>query len=78
MTVVAEPSTLVSTADAARAVGISRATLQRWANAGTVTPEWRTAGGHMRWDLDKLREQAWTAYERERKRRERDEDADSR
>ncbi len=74
MTSVAERSDLVPTADAAKAIGISRATLQRWANSGVVTPEWRTAGGHMRWDLDKLREQAQTAYERERERRNQDED----
>lgn len=74
MTLVADRSALVTTADAAKAVGISRATLQRWANAGIVEPEWRTAGGHMRWDLDSLREQARTAYERERDRRERGED----
>lgn len=73
MPVVAERTGLVSTAEAAKAVGISRATLQRWANSGVVTPEWRTAGGHMRWNLDNLREQARTAYERERERRDQDE-----
>lgn len=69
MAVVSERPTLVSTTDAAEAVGISRATLQRWADAGVGDPEWRTAGGHTQWELDKLREQARTAYERGRERR---------
>jgi len=50
-------SRYVTTGDAARALGISSATLTRWAAAGTVTPAERTAGGHYRWDLPVLREQ---------------------
>lgn len=30
-------------------------TLQRWVEAGLVEPDLTTAGGHMRWDLPKLR-----------------------
>jgi DNA-binding transcriptional MerR regulator len=48
---------LITTGDAARALGISSATLTRWAAAGTVTPAERTAGGHYRWDMASLRAQ---------------------
>jgi DNA-binding transcriptional MerR regulator len=47
----------VTTGVAARALGVSTATLTRWAAAGTVTPAQRTAGGHYRWDLPVLRAQ---------------------
>lgn len=56
----------MSTGEAAKALGIARATLQRWANSGLVTPAWRTAGGHMRWDLEDLQRQAETAWQRDR------------
>ncbi len=46
-----------TTGDAARALGISSATLTRWAAAGIVTPAERTAGGHYRWDMAHLRAQ---------------------
>jgi RyR domain/MerR family regulatory protein len=45
----------ITTGPAARALGISTATLTRWAAAGLVTPAERTAGGHYRWDLTALR-----------------------
>jgi RyR domain len=48
---------LITTGAAARAIGISAATLTRWAASGTVTPAERTAGGHYRWDLAALRAQ---------------------
>lgn len=48
---------LVTTGAAARALGIDRSTLTRWAAAGLATPAIRTAGGHMRWDLEHLRGQ---------------------
>lgn len=46
---------LVTTGAAARALGIDRSTLTRWAAAGLAKPAVRTAGGHMRWDVDHLR-----------------------
>ena len=47
----------VPTGTAAAAIGVDPVTLQRWANAGKVTPALRTPGGHFRWDLDDLRRQ---------------------
>jgi DNA-binding transcriptional MerR regulator len=48
---------LVSTGEAARALGIGRSTLARWHATGLVTPALVTAGGHARWDVDDLRDQ---------------------
>jgi DNA-binding transcriptional MerR regulator len=48
------PAKLVPTADAAKAVGVDRRTLQRWAKEGLVTPALTTPGGHARWDVDDL------------------------
>ena len=45
----------VTTGAAARALGVSTATLTRWAAAGRVTPAERTLGGHYRWNLPALR-----------------------
>lgn len=48
---------LVGTGVAATELGVDPATLWRWAKAGVVEPELRTAGGHLRWDLESLRRQ---------------------
>ena len=58
--VVSDPADLVSTADAARAIGVDRATLSRWAKAGHVEPAQKTIGGHMRWNVEDLRRQVET------------------
>jgi excisionase family DNA binding protein len=47
----------VTTAEAARRIGVGVSTLQRWAAQGLVTPAWRTPGGQARWDVDDLRSQ---------------------
>jgi len=47
----------ITTGVAAHELGVSTATLTRWAAAGVITPAERTAGGHYRWDLPVLREQ---------------------
>jgi len=47
----------VTTGTAARALGISTATLTRWVGRGYVTPAETTAGGHYRWDIGVLRTQ---------------------
>ena len=48
---------LITTAQAARVLGIHRSTLVRWAQQGTVRPEYTTPGGQFRWNLDDLRRQ---------------------
>jgi len=56
-TICAMPGRLVTTTEAAKALGVSNRTLARWARDGRLTPTERTLGGHLRWDLDDLREQ---------------------
>lgn len=51
------PDDLVPTADAAKAVGVDRRTLQKWVSKGWVTPTLTTAGGHHRWDIEDLKRQ---------------------
>lgn len=48
---------LASTSEAAVAVGVSTRSLARWAQDGVVEPEVRTPGGHLKWDVAKLRQQ---------------------
>ncbi|NWJ69612.1 MerR family transcriptional regulator [Pseudonocardia sp. ICBG1122] len=48
---------MVGTGAAAAAVGVDPATLWRWERAGRVKAELRTAGGQLRWDIDRLRAQ---------------------
>lgn len=47
----------VTTAEAAKALGVSNRTLARWAREKRLRPASTTLGGHHRWDLDDLREQ---------------------
>jgi predicted DNA-binding transcriptional regulator AlpA len=57
---------LLSTPAAARAVGISIATMFRWMSAGKIRPDSTTVGGHHRWDVDQLRAQIAAAARRPR------------
>ena len=57
---------LVTTGQAARDLGIHPSTLTRWAADGLVTPDFTTAGGHMRWDVDRVRREVKALIERER------------
>ncbi|AEA27944.1 regulatory protein MerR [Pseudonocardia dioxanivorans CB1190] len=45
----------VSTGEAARALGVSMRSLQQWAKDGLIEPDFRTVGGHMRWDVERVR-----------------------
>lgn len=45
----------VSTGEAARALGVSIRSLQQWAKDGLIEPDYYTTGGHMRWDVDRVR-----------------------
>ncbi|AIJ20883.1 helix-turn-helix domain-containing protein [Amycolatopsis methanolica] len=51
------PGDLVPTADAAKAIGVDRRTLQRWVAEGRVNPTLTTVGGHHRWDVEDLKRQ---------------------
>lgn len=47
----------VTTGEAAKSIGVAVSTLQRWASQNLVREAWwRTPGGRLKWDLDKLRE----------------------
>ena len=48
---------LVTTPEAARQLGISARTLQRYVNAGWITPELTLPSGRYRWDVARLRDQ---------------------
>lgn len=64
--VVSNPSVkLVSTGEAAKAIGVGRATLARWWQDGLVTPALVTAGGHARWDIEDLKAQLRARQERD-------------
>jgi excisionase family DNA binding protein len=56
---------LITTAQAARVLGIDRSTLARWVQQGIVTPAWTTPGGQHRWDLEDLRRQLQDARQRD-------------
>jgi excisionase family DNA binding protein len=58
-----EDRALLSTSEAAKALGVERSTLSRWAKRRYVVPVQTTLGGHHRWDLDRLREQV-VAFQR--------------
>jgi hypothetical protein len=55
---------LVPTGVAARELGVNATTLQRWVKAGLVKPDLVTPGGHLRWDLDRLRAELRSLRER--------------
>ena len=48
---------LVPTPEAARALGISARTIQRYVKAGLIIPDLRLPSGRYRWDVVRLREQ---------------------
>ena len=57
------PSELVSTPEAAKSLGISARTLQRYVTQGLVTPEITLPSGQYRWNVPKLRRQIGMADE---------------
>jgi hypothetical protein len=54
---VAEPAELLTTAQAARWIGVSRRTLARYAELGWLKPTVTLPSGHHRWELEDLRRQ---------------------
>ncbi|OZM83585.1 AlpA family transcriptional regulator [Pseudonocardia sp. MH-G8] len=55
---------LISTGEVARAVGLSRQTIQRYMREGLLTPVFTTTGGHARWRLDEVLEQLRALHRR--------------
>ena len=55
---------LVTTAELARALGLSARTIQRYRQGGVLVPEIVSAGGHARWDVDKVRNRLRSLAER--------------
>ena len=48
---------LLTTAEAAKLIGVSRATLASYARKGLLKPEFRLPTGSLRWRLSSLRQQ---------------------
>ena len=46
---------LVNTAELARALGLAPRTIQKYRQEGTLTPDLESAGGHARWDVERVR-----------------------
>jgi DNA-binding transcriptional MerR regulator len=63
---VPEDDRLVTPQEAARALGISTATLARWARRGLVTPAEILPNGDRRWSIRDLRRQLAELRQRER------------
>ncbi len=52
---------MATVAETAKFLGVSKSTLRRWESEGRLLPDERTAGGHRRYDLAKLRPNAFHA-----------------
>jgi DNA-binding transcriptional MerR regulator len=48
---------LITTAEAARELGVSRSTLGRYVRLGLLTPTRTLPSGHHRWDMEELERQ---------------------
>lgn len=46
---------LISTGEVAKALGLSRSSIARYAADGRLTPELVTPGGQYRWDLESVK-----------------------
>lgn len=55
---------LVTTAELARALGLSARTIQCYRQTGLLEPELVSAGGHARWNVDKVRSELRSLAER--------------
>jgi DNA-binding transcriptional MerR regulator len=56
----------VTTAELARALGLSARTIQRYRQTGVLVPDLVSAGGHARWDVEKVRDRLRALAERDR------------
>ena len=59
-----QPQKLVTTAEAAKTLGIDRSTLARYAREGLLKPAIVLPTGHLRWSLEDLRRQMRELRER--------------
>ena len=55
---------LVTTAELARALGLSARTIQRYRQGGLLVPDLVSAGGHARWNVEKVRSRLRSLAER--------------
>jgi DNA-binding transcriptional MerR regulator len=46
---------LVTSGQAAKALGVSLRSLQHWVREGKLVPDYVTPGGHARWDVERVR-----------------------
>jgi DNA-binding transcriptional MerR regulator len=51
------PDRLVTTSELARALSLSKRTIQRYRSLGVLVPELESPGGHARWDIEKVKQQ---------------------
>ena len=51
------PDRLVTTSELARALSLSKRTIQRYRSLGVLVPELESPGGHARWDVEKVKQQ---------------------
>lgn len=56
----------VTTSEAAKLLNVGVRSLQRWVEAGLIEPDYRTAGGHMRWDVERIRRELRSDLRRRR------------
>jgi excisionase family DNA binding protein len=54
---VPDDQALLTSSEAARALGLGKSTITRYVREGKIKPTWATPGGHARWRLDDLRNQ---------------------
>jgi DNA-binding transcriptional MerR regulator len=47
----------VTTGKLAEQLGVSASAILKWHRAGLITPELTTPGGHLRWDVESVRQQ---------------------
>lgn len=53
------------TGEAAKAVGVDVRTLQRWVERKLIEPHGYTAGGHMRWNVERLQDELRALQQRD-------------
>ncbi|WP_344415553.1 helix-turn-helix domain-containing protein [Pseudonocardia ailaonensis] len=52
---------LLTSGELAKELGVSLRTVHRWIADGLIEPEFRTPGGHTRWNVEAVRERLRSA-----------------